>query len=285
MRLRYRLALLCLCARAHPSTGASGAAADGRHSFSLSTFDPAGKLGQVERAHAAASLGPPLVAVVVVEVNSASRAVLMAAPQELPSTSALVEDDGTSRFLRLTSEIVVGHTGLSADGRFLLARAKKLAIQHEYAFDEPIPVAVLLEELALLYQQYTMRPAARPLGAYLMVAHLPGDARARPSLFRLDPSGNVHTIRDDVVVLNGNLEKTQLRGAVEEMLRSADAEGLLDHLAEGVVVALRDSVREQSRRGGRVPRELASNEGGDRDPLTVIVATLSAPKYTTRRFD
>jgi Proteasome subunit len=285
MRLRCPL-LLSLCAQAPPS---SGSTVDGRHSFSLSTFDPSGKLGQVERAHVAASLGPPLVAVVVTlaaaNQRDNQRAVFIAAPQVLPpsSSSALVEDDGTSRFLRLTPEIVVGHTGLSADGRFVLSRAKRLAIEHEYAFDEPIPVAVLLEEMALLYQQYTMRPAARPLGTYLVVAHVPRDARSRTSVFRIDPSGNVHEIQDDIVVLNGNLEKAQLRGKIEDVLQRRSAADADVDFVKGLVSALRDSVLEQTRKGA--PLDLTSNEGVDRDPLVVIVAMLSTSKYTTRRFD
>jgi hypothetical protein len=40
-----------------------------------------------------------------------------------------------------------------------------MAIQHEYAYDEPyIPVDLFLEEMSLLFQEYTMKPASRPPG-------------------------------------------------------------------------------------------------------------------------
>jgi len=184
---------------------------EGRYSYSLTTFDPHGRLGQVERAAQAAALGVPLIAVIVDNNNSNnntndddddddSPTILLAAPQRLPSP--LMWDDGTARWVRLTSQLVVAHTGLSADGRVVMAAAQRAAVQHEYTYGEEMPVALVLEELALLWQESTVQPAVRPLGVSLIVAYVPKknnnnkrktNARTlpRPRLFGIDASGAV----------------------------------------------------------------------------------------------
>jgi 20S proteasome subunit alpha 2 len=189
---------------------------DGRYSFSLTTFDPSGKLGQVERASQAAAKGTPVLALI------RPSAILFASPQALPSP--LIEDDGTSRFARVTSEIVVSHSGLSADGRVLVAAAQRMAVEHEYTFDEEIRVEIFLEELSLLFQEYTMKAAARPFGATLVVAYLPKqrfltDKHARPQLYRIDPSGSVLALGDHAIV-NDSFGRTELEARLGDMAAS-----------------------------------------------------------------
>ena len=177
---------------------------DGRHSFSLSTFDPSGKLGQVEYAAEAAALGTPVVAISLPQ----QQGVFLAAPQVLPSP--LIHDDGTPRFARVTSDLLVAHSGLSADGRVLVEAAQQVAVQHEYAYDELIPVDIFLEEMSLLFQEYTMKAGSRPFGVTLIVAHLPPTSRAgaaTPMLYRIEPSGVVSSLGRYAVV-NGNKLQT-----------------------------------------------------------------------------
>lgn len=219
---------------------------EGRYSFSLSTFDRNGKLGQVHFANQAAAMGPPVVA--VVKPNG----ILLAAPQVLPSP--LMEDDGTSRFVRITENIVITHSGLSADGRVLMAAAQRMTIEHEYTFDESIPIELLLEELSLMYQEYTMKPAARPFGTTLLVAYVPSQSAMqrsgdRPMLYRIDPSGNVEGF-DDFVLLNGRLEKTALPDAAK-MLSSMEQIGTEEESdTETLVKALKDAIEQQKKKSG-----------------------------------
>lgn len=185
-----------------------------RYSFSLTTFDPSGKLGQVDRAVEAAAMGPPIVAVVVRNRNE----IVLAAPHRLPSP--LMKDDGTSRFVRLSRELVVGHTGVSADGRILCAAAHQLALNHVYTFQEDISIQAFLRGMSSLMQEYTMKPGRRPFGSTLVVAHVPRQRQRpkeadsehaagtkRPQLFRIDPSGSV-TKLDDCCIINGRGEDT-----------------------------------------------------------------------------
>lgn len=181
---------------------------DGRYSFSLTTFDPQGRLNQVERASRAACCGTPVIAL------RRPSCFLLAAPQALPH--ALVEDDGTARFSRVSSDLVVAHSGVAADGRIAVAAGQRVAIEHEFTFDEPVPVRVFLEAMALLFQEYTMKAGARPFGCTLLVGSLESG-----ELFRLDPSGAVETLGTCGVI--GSLAD-KLQSKVEDLSRKEDGD-------------------------------------------------------------
>jgi 20S proteasome alpha/beta subunit len=218
--LLWCLIWLCLCdGLVCPVGAASGGGFynDGRYSYSLSFFDPNGKLGQVERANQAAASGVPI----LILIREIDQVVVMAAPHILPS--ALTIDSGTPRFARVSSRILISHTGITADGRVLMTAAQRLAIEHEYVFDEDIPIAVFLEEMSLLFQEYTMKEGVRPFGASLIVASLSdlasrdddendddddskdqGAAASRGSqIYRIDPSGSVTVLGRSFALVNG----------------------------------------------------------------------------------
>ena len=193
---------------------------DGRFSFSLTTFDSTGKLRQVERATEAALLGTPLVAVCLQDK------IIMACPQAL--ASPFMTDDGTARYNQITRNIVVSHSGVSADGRVLTAAAQRMAVEHAYTFDEPIPVESLLEGMSLLFQEYTMKAGSRPFGCSLLVAHVSSPeedgSSDPPRLYRIDPSGAVQTMSNYAVI--GSLEnKGSLAEALDVFAKEATMEG------------------------------------------------------------
>jgi len=197
------LLLMQLSTQSLASRG-GGSIGDGKYAYSLTTFDQHGKLGQVERALEAAAKGPPIFGVALED------SVIFCCPQALPC-APLDLDDGTPRFGKVSPEIMLSHSGLSADGRLLMAAAQRLAIQHEYTFDEYIRIETFLEELSLLVQEYTMKPGARPFGATILVAYVPTAERQLteghryPAIYRVDPSGSV-TFLGKVAALNGGLE-------------------------------------------------------------------------------
>jgi 20S proteasome alpha/beta subunit len=178
---------------------------DGRYSFSLTTFSPSGKLSQVDRAMEAAGLGTPIVALCR-RNQSGDCSILMASPQALPSP--LIKDDGTARFSRVTPRIAVAHSGLSADGRVVVAAAQRMAVEHAYTFDESIPIELFLEEVSLLFQEYTMKAASRPFGVTLLVGYLPLDDNEEadmPQLYRIYPSGAVESLGSFGVIGSSSL--------------------------------------------------------------------------------
>jgi 20S proteasome alpha/beta subunit len=220
---------------------------ESRYSFSLTTFDPSGRLGQVDRAMQAASLGTPVVAFV-----RDNRHIVMVSPQVLPSP--LILDDGTARFAKVTNEIMIAHSGLSSDGRVIVAAAQRMAVEHEFTFEESMPIDMFLEELSLLYQEYTMKAAARPFGVTLLVGYLPAndDAAADPqpaALYRLDPSGSVRQVKD-FAMLNGNLERTQLKALLDDLTKTMD-ECSMEQDQQALVQAIQQALTEQARKKGK----------------------------------
>lgn len=185
--------------------------AEGRYSFSLTTFDPTGKLGQVERAMEAAAQGTPIVGII------SNATIFMAAPQILPSP--LMQDDGTRRFSQVTDEICIAHSGIAADGRVLVAEAHRIAVEYQYTFDEPVPLQYLLEELAQVFQQYTMKPGARPFGSSLLIGYSPKHRSVDdvPCFYRLDPSGAIITLGMCAVV-HGDLARTDVRERLQQVV-------------------------------------------------------------------
>jgi len=209
---------------------------DGRYSYSLTTFDPNGRLGQVERAMIAASLGTPVLAVCRKEH------ILMVSPQGLPSK--LVLDDGTSRFCRISPSILVAHSGVGADGRVVGAAAQRMAVEYEYTFDEDIPIENFLEEISLLFQEYTIEAGSRPFGCALLVAYFPQNIAMggppTPQLYRIEPSGSVESLGTHGVIGNSASLSAQLSDIAKftnntlEQDHSSITQMLRNHLQESV---------------------------------------------------
>jgi 20S proteasome subunit alpha 2 len=244
----------------------------GRYSYSLTTFDPSGKLGQVERAIEAAEQGTPIVALIYNNggMNKNSSGIILAAPQVLPDLLTL--DDGTTRFSLVTPEIMITHTGLSGDGRILVAAAQRLAVQHQYTFDEYIDITIFLEELSLLFQEYTMKAASRPFGASIVVAFVPQSKLMlypNPVLYRIDPSGNVESLGNCSVV-HGKLDKTDLLPNLNLLLEPEESSVLslslsIEDTQTKMVKLLRDALRQQA----------AKKRDETFDDLAILTAILS----------
>jgi 20S proteasome subunit alpha 2 len=240
----------------------------GRYSYSLTTFDPTGKLGQVERAMEASEQGTPIVAMVY--ANASEYGIIMAAPQLLPNIFTI--DDGTTRFSLVTPNIMISHSGLSSDGRILVAAAQKLAIQHEYTFDESIDIHILLEELSLLYQEYTMKVAARPFGATLIVAYVPMSLHShpnQPAIYRIDPSGHVESLEQYAIVNGKHLMKTDLLSNLKSLSNQARQVNItFEECRTNVVESFRTALQQQMKQNGK-------NDDAHHHDFTFLSASLS----------
>lgn len=181
----------------------------GRHSYSLTTFDPSGNLDQVVRAIRASTLGVPIVALCLsadpnqqqcIEDSAIltsecqhdipnTGGIYISIPLRFLSTSPLVIDDGTPRIVPLSSTLCLVHTGVGADGRALSDIAIKLVLDHKYLYGEEMGVQDLLSGLSSKMQEMTMKGGSRPYGCALLVCCL--DESGRNAMYRVDPSGAV----------------------------------------------------------------------------------------------
>jgi 20S proteasome alpha/beta subunit len=210
----------------HVFVDGSSGYGSGRHSYSLTTFDPSGNLDQVGRAVRASMLGAPVVAL---SITSSSDATDMPAESRTTSSSCmspsslddgiyiclplrflgtasspLIIDDGTPRIVPISSSICICHTGVGADGRSLSDIAVKLALDYRYVYGEEISSEEILEALAEKVQEMTMKAGSRPYGCALLVACLGATSKDAVAMYRIDPSGSVNLLNANNNVANAD---------------------------------------------------------------------------------
>ncbi|KAM3877115.1 proteasome subunit alpha type-2-like [Diretmus argenteus] len=145
------------------------------YSFSLPTFNPSGKLDQIEYALAAIAAGAPSVGI------KASNGVVLAALRK--QKSILYDEQSVHKVEPITKHIGMVCSGMGPDYRVLVHRARKLAGQYYMVYQEPIPTGQLVQKVASVMPQCG---GVRPLGVSLLIA---GWDEAHPCLFHLYPSG------------------------------------------------------------------------------------------------
>ena len=189
----------------------------------------------------------------------------MACPQVFPSP--FIVDDGTARFCRITNNIAVAHSGVSADGRVMAAAAQRMAVEYAYTFDEPLTIESFLEEVSLLFQEYTMKQGSRPFGCTLLVAYVPSeDNDGNPRLYRIDPSGFVESMGPCAVI--GSLQnKAGLLEALEALANNASGRSRQNDQGE-LVRILKNAILRSSQ---TIPRKTDST-------LSYLMASLTQQK-------
>jgi proteasome alpha subunit len=144
----------------------------------ITVFSPDGRLFQVEYAREAVKRGTTTVglkfkdgAVLIVDKRIASR---------------LVEPDSIEKIFTIDDHIGCATSGLVADARALIDRARLDAQINEITYNEKIQVKTLVKRICDFKQTYTQYGGVRPFGTALLIA---GVDETGPRLFSTDPSG------------------------------------------------------------------------------------------------
>lgn len=150
------------------------------YSFSLTTFSPSGKLVQIEHAlnavnnHGRLALG----------IKAKNGVVLVT--QKKAANSLLVDEDTLKKVEPIAQHIGCVFSGMPADFRVVLARARKEAQVYWQTYKDPIPVLQLVRRVAEVVQEYTQSGGVRPFGVSLLIC---GFDERGPQLYQVDPSG------------------------------------------------------------------------------------------------
>jgi len=144
----------------------------------ITIFSPDGRLFQVEYAREAVKRGTTTVGVkfkdgVVLIVDKRIR-------------SRLIEPDSIEKIFQIDDYIGCATSGLVADARVLVDRARIDALINEITYDEKIQIKALVERISDFKQTYTQYGGVRPFGTSLLIA---GVDETGPRLFSTDPSG------------------------------------------------------------------------------------------------
>ncbi|XP_064605700.1 proteasome subunit alpha type-5 [Liolophura sinensis] len=149
----------------------------------VNTFSPEGRLFQVEYAIEAIKLGSTAIGI------QTSEGVVLAVEKRV--TSPLIEPSSIEKIMEVDSHIGCAMSGLIADSRTMIDRARVEAQNHWFTYNEKMSVESVTQSvsnLALAFGDDDADPGAmsRPFGVALLFAGIDING---PQLFHMDPSG------------------------------------------------------------------------------------------------
>jgi proteasome alpha subunit len=144
----------------------------------ITVFSPDGRLFQVEYAREAVKRGTTTVGLKFKD------GVVLIVDKRL--SSRLIEPSSIEKIFIIDNHIGCATSGLVADARALIDRARLDAQINEITYDEKIQIKSLVKRICDFKQTYTQYGGVRPFGTALLIA---GVDETGPRLFSTDPSG------------------------------------------------------------------------------------------------
>ncbi|KAH0785034.1 Proteasome subunit alpha type-2 [Histomonas meleagridis] len=145
--------------------------------FSLTTFSSGGKLGQIEHALKAVSLGGQCVG-----VKAKNGAVIAC---ESKPISPLAERNTNMKIQAINPNVGCVYSGVVTDYRVLVKKIRKTAMKYKLRFGVEMPTREVVKEAAAVNQKYTQSGGVRPFGVSLLIIGW----EDTPTLWQVDPSG------------------------------------------------------------------------------------------------
>eukprot|EP01125_Pyxidicula_operculata_P022240 TRINITY_DN8989_c0_g1_i1.p1 TRINITY_DN8989_c0_g1~~TRINITY_DN8989_c0_g1_i1.p1 ORF type:complete len:247 (-),score=52.29 TRINITY_DN8989_c0_g1_i1:36-776(-) len=146
----------------------------------LSIFSPEGKLYQVEYAFKAIS-GGNLTSIGVRGKDSC----VVVTQKKVPDK--LIDASTVTHLFKITNNIGCVATGMTADARAAVQRARYEASDFKFKYGYEIPVDYLTKRMADYAQIFTQHAGMRPLGVALIFIGI--DLERGPMLYKSDPAG------------------------------------------------------------------------------------------------
>jgi len=195
-----------------------------QYDHDVSIWSPQGRLYQIEYAMEAVKQGAATVA-----VKSKTHVVLCAlkrAPSELSAHQ--------KKIMHVDDHIGVSIAGLASDARILCRFMRTECINHQYAFDKPMPVTRLMDHVSNKCQIPTQRYGRRPFGVGFLMA---GFDEKGTHLYQLCPSANYYSCKSMAIGARSQSARTYLEKNLDKF-----ADCNQDELIKHCMRALRDTL-------------------------------------------
>jgi len=144
----------------------------------ITVFSPDGRLFQVEYAREAVKRGTTTVGVKFKD------GVVLIVDKRL--SSKLIEPGSIEKIFKIDSHIGCATSGLVADARALVDRARIECQVNTFNYGEDLALESLVKKICDFKQSYTQYGGVRPFGTAMLIA---GIDAAGPHLYETDPSG------------------------------------------------------------------------------------------------
>ena len=193
-------------------------------------FSPDGRLFQVEYAREAVKRGTTAVGLKYKE------GVVLIIDKRIPSR--LIEAKSIDKIFQIDQHVGCATSGLVADARVLVDKARVEAQIHKITYSEQISIEALVKKICDFMQNYTQYGGIRPFGTALLVA---GVDEQGTHLFETDPSGALMAYKAFSIGAGRNTVKTVFEEKYQDnmSLEAAIALGIeaLTKASEGEIKA------------------------------------------------
>jgi len=178
---------------------------------SVNSFSPEGRIFQVEYAIEAIKLGSTAIGI------QTNEGVVLVVEKRM--TSKLIEPSSIEKCFEIDDHVGCAMSGLTADARTMIDRARVEAQHHWFTFNEQMSVESIVQatsNLAMSFGGEAKKSMSRPFGVSLLFAGIEPKTK-QPRLFHLDPSGTY--IRCDAKAIGSAFEGAQ--GSLQDMFHKS----------------------------------------------------------------